>query len=299
MGKTALSIELARALNGEIVSADSRLIYQGMNIGVAKPSVEEQRLAPHHLLDLVPPDRTLSLARYQQKAYAAIDDILQRGHLPLMVGGTGQYVSAVIEGWGIPEVPPDEGIRAELELFAAREGSDALHARLHQHDPQAAKKIHPNNVRRVIRALEVFMVAGRPITELQRKSPPPYRVLQIGLSRMRKTLYKRIDERIDRMMEEGLLEEVKSLLAAGFDRKLPALSGLGYAQLIKYHYDETTLEEAVQAIKSETRSFARRQDTWFRKYNKDARWFEVTENATETIIDFVRDWLESGPHATS
>ncbi len=295
VGKTALSITLAQALNGEIVSADSRQVYQGMDIGAAKPTPEEQALVPHHLLDLVKPDEWLSLAIYQAKAYAAIDDILARQRLPLLVGGTGQYISAVIEGWGIPEVPPNPALRKELEAYAAAHSPQALHDRLARHDPVSAGRIHPHNVRRVIRALEVFLESGRPISAQQGKTAPPYHILQIGLTRPREALHQRIDARIDQMMQDGLLEEVQALLAAGYSRKLPAMSGLGYAQLSTYLLDEVSLEAGLQAIRQETRDFARRQDVWFRKYNRDACWFEMAEITAQTIIEYVRTQLRNGP----
>ncbi len=299
VGKTALAITLAQRLSGEIVSADSRLVYQGMNIGVAKPTAEEQARVPHHLIDLVRPDQKLSLAVYQRLAYQAIDDILARGRLPLLVGGTGQYISAVIEGWGIPEVPPNPRLRQKLERYAATHGPPALHDRLRQHDPVSAARIHSHNVRRVIRALEVCLESGQPISQLQRKTPPPYHIVQIGLTRPRAELHRRIDQRIHQMMQAGLLEEVRGLLAAGYSRNLPAMSGLGYAQLASHLHGEISLEDAVQAIRRETRDFARRQETWFRRYNRDAHWFEMAENTALAIIEFVRQWLERNHHATS
>lgn len=294
VGKTALSIHLAQALAGEIVCADSRQVYIGMDIGAAKPTPEEQALVPHHLLNVVRPDERLSLAIYQASAYRAIDDILARGKLPLLVGGTGQYISAVIEGWGIPEVAPNPALRVELEGYAAAHSPQALHDRLARHDPVAAARIHPNNVRRVVRALEVFLESGRPISELQDKTPPPYRIQQIGLARTRTDLHQRIDARIDQMMADGLLAEVQALLDAGYSRKLPAMSGLGYAQLSAYLQDEVSLETALQAIRKETRDFARRQDVWFRKYNREARWFEMAEIAAQTIIGFAQTFLRNG-----
>ncbi|MBN1966868.1 MAG: tRNA (adenosine(37)-N6)-dimethylallyltransferase MiaA [Anaerolineae bacterium] len=299
VGKTALALELAQVFNGEIVSADSRLVYRGMDIGVAKPTPAEQALVRHHLLDLGPPDDTVSLARFQHLAYASINDILARGRLPLLVGGTGQYVTAVIDGWGIPEVPPNPALRRELEAFAAEHSPDALHTRLLQHDPAAAAAIHPNNVRRVVRALEVFIESGTPISELQRQTPPPYHVLQIGLARTRDDLYARIDARLACMMEGGLLAEVRGLLAAGYSRHLPAMSGLGYRQLVAHLAGECTLDEALAAIRSETRDFARRQDTWFRKYNQAAHWFEMPETAIQSIMTWVRDWLEGSDATTA
>ncbi len=299
VGKTELSLTLARTFDGEIVSADSRQVYQGMDIGTAKPTPQQRAQVPHHLLDLLTPAETLSLATYQQLAYAAIDDILRRGRLPFLVGGTGQYISAVIEGWHIPRTPPNPKLRQELEHYAAQHGPQALHDRLRQHDPVSAERIHPHNVRRVIRALEVYLETGQPISALQRKTPPPYRILQIGLTRPRDKLYARIDARLERMMQAGLLKEVRRLLEAGYSRDLPAMSGLGYAQLGSYLHGETTLEEALAAIRRETRDFVRRQETWFGKYNRAAHWFEMTENTTPTIIETIRIWLESEKDATS
>ena len=298
VGKTALSLGLAEAVDGEILSVDSRLVYRQMEIGVAKPTLEEQRRVPHHLLDLVAPDETLSLAVFQRQAYAAIDGVATRDHVPLLVGGTGQYISAVIEGWNIPEVRPNPALRAELEAEAIEQGPQALHARLQGCDPVAAAAIHPHNVRRVVRALEVYLETGQPISQLQRKTPPPYDVLQIGLTRPRKVLHDRIDARLDAMLAAGLLDEVRGLLAAGVGRTLPAMSGLGYAQLAAYLDGETTWEEAITAIRRETRDFARRQEVWFKKYNAAARWFDLESTAPADVVAFVRSWLESVEHAT-
>ena len=192
-GKTALSIELAEGLGGEIVSADSRQIYRGMDIGTAKATLEQRARVPHHLIDVVNPDTVLSLAEYQRLAYTAIDDILVRGKLPILVGGTGQYIHAIVEGWGIPAVAPRLELRAELESQAQVEGTAALHGRLAQLDPAAASRIDYRNMRRVIRALEVCLVTGQPITELQRKNPPAYRIKHLGVMRPRLELYARID----------------------------------------------------------------------------------------------------------
>ncbi|MFZ0545308.1 MAG: tRNA (adenosine(37)-N6)-dimethylallyltransferase MiaA, partial [Candidatus Promineifilaceae bacterium] len=248
VGKTSLSIALADRYGGEIVSADSRLLYKGMDIGTAKPTVEEQAAIPHHLIDLCQPDETITLAQYQRLAYHTIDDIHQRGCLPLLVGGTGQYVKAVVEGWGIPEVAPRRVLRHALGQLGGPELARWLAAL----DPEAAERIDARNVRRVIRALEVTLVTGRPITELQRKKRPTYRIKMIGLHTDRETLYQRIDQRVDEMMASGLLAEVESLLEAGYQAKLPAMSGLGYRQLTDYLDGVYTLEEAVERIKFET-----------------------------------------------
>jgi len=209
VGKSELALRLAEEFGGEIVSADSRQIYRGLDIGTAKPTAEERQRVPHHLLDVVNPDEVLTLAQYQELAYAAIDDILARGKVPFLVGGTGLYIKAVVEGWSIPRVPPNERLRAELYRLAELEGPEALHARLREVDPAAAARIDPRNVRRVIRALEVCLTAGRPISQLQARRPPPYRILRIGLTMPREELYRRIDERADRMIARGLVEEVR------------------------------------------------------------------------------------------
>jgi tRNA dimethylallyltransferase len=236
-GKTALSLALAARFDGEIVSADSRLFYRGMDIGTAKPSASERAAVPHHLIDIRDPDETVTLGEYQQLAYEAVAAVRQRGRLPLLVGGTGQYVRAVIEGWGIPRVPPQRRLRAALERLGARE----LYRWLRQLDAAAARKIHPNNVRRVIRALEVTLVSGRPISELQRRRPLPYDTLIVGLDADRESLYQRIDDRVDAMMAAGLLAEVQTLHAAGYSWRLPAMSGLGYQQLGQYLRGELAL----------------------------------------------------------
>jgi tRNA dimethylallyltransferase len=273
-GKTALSIELAATLGGEIVSADSRQIYCGMDVGTAKATREQRVRAPHHLLDVVKPDAVLTLAEYQRLAYAAIDDILARGRLPILVGGTGQYVHAVVEGWSIPAVAPRPELRAELDEKAQLQGAAALHGWLAKLDPAAAAHIDYRNVRRVIRALEVCLVTGRPISELQRKNPPAYRIKQFGVMRRRPELYARIDTRVDQMLEDGLLEEVRRLVAAGYGWKLPAMSGLGYRQIGQYLQGEVTLAEAVALIKKQTRRFVHQQQTWFRANDPAINWLE-------------------------
>ncbi|MEA3341040.1 MAG: tRNA (adenosine(37)-N6)-dimethylallyltransferase MiaA [Chloroflexota bacterium] len=292
VGKTALSLHLTEALDGEIISADSRLFYQGMDIGTAKPTPEERARAPHHLIDIAAPDETVGLAEFQEQAYAAIDDVHARGRLPLLVGGTGQYVRAVVEGWRIPRVPPHPDLRAELEAQAEREGTDALHDRLARLDPVAARRIHPHNVRRVVRALEVCTVTGRPISEQQGKRPPPYRILQIGLTMERDALYARADRRTEAMMDAGLEGEVRRLVEAGYGWGLPAMSGLGYAQFEPHFEGETSLEQVADEIKGATHSFIRRQYNWFSLDDPAIRWFDVTETTAREIEAAVREWLE-------
>jgi tRNA dimethylallyltransferase len=291
VGKTAMAIRLGQRLKIEVVSADSRQIYRGLDIGTAKPTAQERQRVPHHLIDIVEPDETLTLAQYQALAGNAINDIQQRGCLPLLVGGTGQYVRAVLEGWQVPQVPPDPHLRQRLEQEAKALGSQAFHERLRAVDPVAADAIDPRNVRRVIRALEVYQKTGRPISELQRKEPPPYRVLQIGLTLPRAELYRRIDSRIDQMLEKGLVEEVRSLLAQGYSADLPAMSSLGYRQITSYLRGESTLDEAARQIKRETRRFVRQQYVWFRLDDPAIHWFdawgEVETNLLKTITAFL------------
>jgi tRNA dimethylallyltransferase len=292
VGKTGLAVEIAQATRGEVIGADSRQIYRYMDIGTAKPTPDQRRQAPHHLLDVVDPDDNLSLAQYQALAYAAINAVHQRGCVPLLVGGTGQYLTAVIEGWSIPQVPPDPALRAELEAYAAEHGPQALHTRLRQHDPAAAQAIHQQNVRRVIRALEVFIQTGQPISQLQQKKPPAYRILQYGLTLDRDQLYKRADQRLDEMIRQGFIDEVRDLLDMGYDRHLPSMSGLGYAQLAAYVLGEVSYDEAITSTRRATRDFIRRQYTWFRGHDSGLIWHDMAQPDTAAIIATVTGWLE-------
>jgi tRNA dimethylallyltransferase len=292
VGKTELSLHLAEALDGEIVSADSRSFYRGMDIGTAKPTPEERAQVPHHLVDIADPDETVALAEYQDRAYAAVEEILARGRLPLLVGGTGQHVQAVVEGWRIPRVGPHPDLRAELESMAEREGRQALHHWLRQLDPQAAADIHPHNVRRVVRALEVCLVTGRPISEQQRKVPPPYRILQIGLTMDREALYERADTRLEMMIEAGLPAEVRRLVERGWGWDLPAMSAVGYAEFKPYFEREAALGEVVARIRSGLHRFIRHQYSWFSLDDPDIRWFDVAHAQPEEIEAVVAGWLE-------
>lgn len=288
-GKTALSLAVARALDGEIVSVDSRLFYRGMDIGTAKPTPEERATVPHHLVDLCDPDETLSLSAFQRRAYTAIDDILARGRLPILVGGTGQYVMAVVEGWGIPEVAPQPALRRALEALPPGEAARWLPAL----DPEATQRNDVRNVRRVVRALEVILVTGRRMTELQAKTPPPYDFLILGVGRDREELYARIDARVEAMMAAGLLEEVRALQAAGYGRRLPSMSAVGYRQLLDHLDGKTTLDEAVAQIKFDTHRLARKQGAWFRESDPRIDWVSPGETAgsAAAVIDRVRSWL--------
>lgn len=289
VGKTELSVRLAEVLDGEIISADSRQVYRYMDIGTAKPTPEQRSRVPHHLIDIITPDQTLTLAQYQEMAYRVIAEVISRGHLPLLVGGTGLYIQAVTEGWTVPRVAPNPALRARLRALAEREGPDVLHARLFAVDPVAAERIDPRNVRRVVRALEVYEITGTPISELQHKRPPPYRILRIGLTMKRAELYRRIDARVDAMMAEGLLEEVKGLVARGYDFDLPAMSGLGYRQIGMYLRGEIDLEEAVRLIKRDTRRFVRRQYNWFRPSDERIHWFDVEDDPFKSILRLIEN----------
>ena len=290
-GKTTLAIELAQSLNGEIIGADSRQIYRYMDIGTAKPTLAQQALIPHHLIDIAPPDYNLSLAEYQDAVYHAIDDLHQRGKLPFLVGGSGQYITAVEEGWSIPRVPPNPELRAELEAYATENSPMALHQRLHAIDPVAAEKIHPNNTRRVIRALEVQILTGKPISSLQQKQPPPYRILRLGLQLPRSILYPRVDQRVDDMIAAGFVAEVARLLDMGYDRALPSMSGLGYLEMAEHLLDGKALEEAIQRTKFSTHEFIRRQDVWFRGHDNGILWHNVQDIEVDALLQTLVNWL--------
>jgi tRNA dimethylallyltransferase len=291
VGKTATAIRLCRDFGGEVISADSRQIYRGLDIGTAKPTPQERAAVVHHLIDVVDPDQALGLAEYQALAYAAINDVLSRKRAPFLVGGTGQWVRAVVEGWRVPHVPPDDTLRAELEAEAARIGAEALHAQLVAVDPAAAAKIDYRNVRRVIRALEVYLKTGTPISQSQRAQPPPYRILPIGLTMPRKVLYARIDARVDRMLADGLVDEVRTLVAQGYGLDLPAMSGLGYRQIGQYLAGKISLDEAVRLIKKETRRFVRQQYNWFRLDDPAIHWFDVSRDCYDALRQVVAEFL--------
>ncbi len=291
VGKTSLAIQMAQALGGEIVSADSRQIYRQMDIGTAKATPQQRDQAVHHLIDVVDPDEDLSLAQFQRPASAAIGDIRARQRLPLLVGGTGQYITALLEGWSAPEVPPNPALRAELEAVAAEHGLAALYARLIALDP-AATFVDARNPRRVIRALEVCLETGRPFSEQRSKQPPPYRTRVYGLTLDREPLYARADARIEQMMAQGFLEEVRDLLAKGYNPALPSMSGLGYRQLADHLLGKRTLDDALEATRTATHNFIRRQYTWFRGHDHEIIWHNVENLVPTRIITSTQRWLE-------
>jgi len=289
VGKTELSIQLAGRLGGEIVSADSRLFYRGMDVGTAKPSREEQERAPHHLIDVADPDESWSLALFQQRAQEAIASIYARRKLPLLVGGTGQYIRAVTRGWRPPEVRPDERLRAELERLGNEKGKEWLHSRLAQLDPQGAARIDLRNLRRTVRALEVILATGRRFSEQRSQGDSPYDLLMIGLKLPRPELYARIDARIEAMFRTGLLDEVRRLLAKGYSSDLPAMSGIGYRECCQVLAGQMTQEQAKAEMRRLTRIFVRRQANWFKETDPQIHWFPAGDPHTpEQIVTFLQ-----------
>jgi len=284
VGKSKLALYLAQAFDGEIVSADSRQVYRYMDIGTAKPTPQEQASVPHHLIDILEPDEDFSLAQYQQLAYKAIKDINKRQKLALLVGGSGLYVWSVLEGWEIPAIAPDPKFRRRLEAKAARGEEEELYQELARLDPAAAQKIDPRNVRRTIRALEVHRNAQAPISKLQGKAAPLLNTVIIGLTAERPELYRRIDSRVDEMIKQGLVDEVKQLLDRGYDAGLPAMSGIGYKQITMYLKGELTLADAVQQTKFETHRLARHQYSWFRLKDVRIGWFDIQKDKEAKIL---------------
>jgi tRNA dimethylallyltransferase len=292
VGKSQFGIQLAQSLGGEIVNADSRQVYRYMDIGTAKPTLQERSIVPHHLFDVVSPNENFSLAQYQQLAVRAIEDIQQRGKLPIVVGGSGQYVWAVLEGWGVPQVAPNPDFRREMQERADMGESERLHEELRQVDPEAAERIDPRNVRRTIRALEVFNETETPISQLQRREAPPSEIFVIGLTADRDELYRRIDLRVDRMIEQGFVDEVKRLMNQGLDFNLPAMSSIGYRQIGHFLNDELTLPGAIQQIKFETHRFARQQYTWFREEDTRIHWFDIQRSPSSELMGPLKKFLK-------
>lgn len=286
VGKTELAIQLANKLNGEIVSADSRLFYRGMDVGTAKPNPEERARVPHYLIDVANPDETLSLADFQHKATDAIADIHARNKLPFLVGGAGQYIRAVTEGWTPPEVVADERLRDELGRMKDERGAEWLHDRLRQIDSVAAEKIDWRNARRTIRALEVILITGRKFSEQRGQVESPYHLVSVGLNRPRPELYERVDQRIEAMFANGFMDEVRGLLASGYSPSLPSLSAIGYRECVKVAGGELTEEQAKFEMRRATRVFIRRQANWFKESDPRIAWFHP--NQKEAIEEYIR-----------
>ncbi len=274
VGKTELSIRLAGRIGGEIISADSMQVYRGMDIGSAKVTVSEMRGIPHHLIDILEPDEEFHVVRFQERAKRCIEEIHARGKIPILAGGTGFYIQAVLYDIDFTETQSDQNYRRELEKLAADRGADFLHEMLKKVDPESADAIHANNVKRVVRALEFYRETGKKISahnEEERQKNSPYRFAYFVLNDERGRLYANIDRRVDQMMERGLLQEVARLKEKGYHKGMVSMQGLGYKEILEYLDGETTLDEAVRILKRDTRHFAKRQLTWFRR-EKDVIW---------------------------
>lgn len=276
VGKTSLSISLAKAVNGEIISADSMQVYKGMDIGSAKIRKEEMQGVTHYLVDILEPEEEFHIIKFQELAKAALEEIYAKGKIPILVGGTGFYIQAVTRDIDFTQAEQETSYREELEQFAKEKGAEYLHEKLREVDSKSAENIHANNVKRVIRALEFYHQNGTPISEHneeQKQQTSPYNLAYFVLTAPREILYERIDRRVDQMMEEGLLEEVKSLRERGCHRGMVSMQGLGYKEILAYLEGEYPLEEAVRILKRDTRHFAKRQLTWFRR-EQDVIWVD-------------------------
>lgn len=291
VGKTALSIRLAKAIGGEIISADSMQVYRGMDIGSAKIRPEEMQGVPHHLIDVLEPDEPFHVVKFQELAKQSMQEIWQRGHIPILTGGTGFYIQAVLYDIDFTENEEDTALRRELEETARTEGAEALHRRLAAIDPISAQQIHAHNIKRVIRALEFYEKTGMPISlhnERERKKESPYRFAYFVLNDLREEVYRRIDLRVDTMLEQGLAEEVGRLKAQGCTREMVSMQGLGYKEMLDWLDGDCSLEEAVYRIKRDTRHFAKRQITWFKR-EKDVVWVQKEDfgRDEDAILQFL------------
>jgi tRNA dimethylallyltransferase len=287
-GKTSLAIEITRKLSDhklEAVNADSRQVYRHMDIGTAKPTPEEQSVLPHQLIDIVYPDDPFSLATWLYLANEALASSWGRGHIPIVVGGTGQYVWSLLEGWRVPKVPPQEDLRREL---GKRPREDLLEE-LRRVDPEARQYIQPQNVRRVIRALEVYYETGQPMSHWRTKDPPPFDWIAVGQTFDRRELYQRIDRRVDAMMETGFLDEVRSLREAGYSCELPCMSSIGYGEMCQHLDGKLPLDEAVNLTKTGTHRLARHQNAWFKGTDERICWVEGSEEAVHLASEFVSE----------
>jgi tRNA dimethylallyltransferase len=291
VGKSTLALRLAVEHDGEIISADSRQVYRYMDIGTAKPTAAQRLAVPHHLVDIVDPDEEYSLAFFLRQALSVIQDVHSRDKLPIVVGGTGQYIWGLLEGWQVPEVPPSPALREDLQARASVDGGSALYEELARLDPAAAGRVDPQNTRRVIRALEVYYSSpGQGPSEPSRKAPA-FRQLVLGLTLERAELYRRIDDRVDAMIEAGWVAEVKRLLSMGYGPDLPALSSLGYRELAQHLKEGLSLDDAVTRIKGRSRRFARQQRSWFRLGDERIRWSQGTSKGFNSAASQVTDFL--------
>lgn len=291
VGKTKTSVELAKSIDGEIISGDSMQIYRGMDIGTAKVSMEEMQGIPHYLIDIVDPTESFSVAQFQKEVQKLISDINAKGKIPIIVGGTGLYIQSVLYNYQFSEAEGDLEYRHSLEKLSQEKGQDAVYELLKKVDPKSASLIHPNNVRRVIRALEVYHKTGVGMSdyEQQRKEDSTYDYVLIGLTMERKVLYERINKRVDQMVEDGLFEEAKSLYNKGIIN-YQSTQAIGYKEIYEYFSGELTLDEAIEKLKRNSRRYAKRQLTWFRN-KMDVDWFDMTDldfdKKFNEILDFV------------
>ncbi|MBQ8814324.1 MAG: tRNA (adenosine(37)-N6)-dimethylallyltransferase MiaA [Lachnospiraceae bacterium] len=292
-GKTALSIGLAKRINGAIISADSMQVYRHMDIGSAKVTPEEMDGVPHYLIDVLEPSEEFSVHTFKQMAEAALEDIYEKGMIPIVVGGTGFYIQALLYDIQFTDTDTDTEYREKMEKLAESNGADWLHEQLRAVDPEAAEQIHANNVKRVIRALEYFHQTGQKISEhneTERQRTSPYNYVYFVLNRDRAELYRRIDYRVDKMLERGLLDEVKALKEMGYTRDMVAMKGLGYKEVLDYFSGEITLEEAIYRVKRDSRHFAKRQLTWFRR-ERDVTWVDLDGRGEDDVLEDLLDLL--------
>ena len=296
VGKTDLSIQLAKVINGDIISSDTMQVYRHMDIGSAKVTPEEMDGVPHHLIDVLEPEEEFNVVVFQKLAKEAFTGIYERGHIPIIVGGTGFYIQALLYDIDFTENDGDTAIRRELEKLAQTQGAGCLHQMLQEIDPESAAAIHQNNVKRVIRAIEFYRQTGKKISlhnEQEREKQSPYQFLYYVLDTDRKILYERIDRRVDLMMEHGLVDEVKHLADMGCTRDMVSMQGLGYKEILDYLSGEIPLEEAVYILKRDTRHFAKRQITWFKR-ERDVRWLELEQfqNDRKKVLEHILDEIE-------
>jgi tRNA dimethylallyltransferase len=290
-GKTDAAIQIAKRINGEIISCDSRLFYRGMDIGTAKPSSKELAMVPHHMIDVADPDQPLSLAVYQKMCNQIIEELHKNEKTPILVGGTGQYIYSITEAWQIPEQMPEDSMRSVLEKLSKKQGYVELFRYLEVLDPIAALSIDKRNIRRVIRALEVIFMTGHKFSEQKNKGMSPYRLIQLGIQWPREELYRRIDIRIDQMLTDGLVKEVQGLLQKGYTTDLPGMSAIGYNEITLYINGRLTLDEAVMLIKRKTRQFVRRQSNWFKLEDPQIYWFSPEVKMIDKMVQKINTLL--------
>jgi tRNA dimethylallyltransferase len=290
-GKSDVAIAIAEAFDGEVISADAYQLYRGLDIGTAKVDVEARRRVPHHLIDIADPDDQFTLGRYLDAAQAALQDVWSRDKLPILAGGSGQYVWALLEGWQVPRVAPDLELRRELDAVAAEQGPQALHARLAELDPEAASRLDPNNPRRLVRALEVVTRTGLPLAACQTRQQVDADFFVLGLSLDRDGLYRRLDERTDAMFENGFVDEVRRLREAGYGETPALRSGVGYKELSQHLDGAYDLDEAVRRMKNANHRLVRRQAAWFKPADPRIHWIEASPGAANDAIDAARIWL--------